>query len=62
MQKFLRSLTACRTIEETGKLLRVRTQRWRGKPFMPGDASEVEESESKEGVSENEYDSLALLG
>jgi len=48
MPKFLRALTACRTIEEVDKLLRVKTQRWRGKPLIPRDADDIEE-ESEEG-------------
>jgi len=62
MPKFLRALTSCRTIEEVDKLLRVKTQRWRGKPLIPRDAGDTEEdSEDEETVSADGYDSLALL-
>lgn len=64
MPKFLRALTACHTIEEVDTLLRVKTQRWRGKPLIPRDADEVgegSEAEGEDGVSGNEYDGLALL-
>ena len=62
MSKFLRALTACRTIEEVDKLLRVKTQRWRGRPLIPRHADEVEgESEDEERVSDDEYNGLALL-
>ena len=63
MSKFLRALTACRTIEEVEKLLRIKTQRWRGRPLLIlRDAGDVEEDESgdKEG-SGDVYDGLALL-
>lgn len=62
MPKFLRALAACRTIEEVDKLLRVKTQRWRGKSLIPQDADDIEvESEDEEGVSGDGRDSLALL-
>jgi len=62
MSKFLRALTACRTIEEVDKLLRVKTQRWRGKPLIPRDADDVEEnSEDEERIEGDGYGSLALL-
>lgn len=62
MSKFLRALAACRTIEEVDKLLRVKTQMWRGKPLIPRYADDAEEeSESGEEVSGDGYDSLALL-
>jgi tRNA-dihydrouridine synthase 1 len=62
MSKFLRALAACRTIEEVDKLLRVKTQRWRGKPLIPRGAVDVEEgSEDEERVSGDGYDGLALL-
>jgi len=62
MPKFLRTLTACRTIEEVDKLLRVKTQRWRGKPLIPRDADDVEEdNEDEERISGDGYDGLALL-
>jgi len=62
MPKFLRALTACRTIEEADKLLRVKTQRWRGKPPISRDAVDVgEDSEDEERVMGDEYDGLALL-
>ena len=62
MPKFSRSLTTCHTIEEVDKLLRVKTQRWRGKPLIPRDADDVEEgSEAEDGVSGDGYDGLALL-
>jgi hypothetical protein len=55
-------LTACRTIEEIDKLLRVKTQRWRRKPLISRDVDDVEEeSEDEEMVSGDGYDSLALL-
>jgi len=62
VSKFLRALTACRTIEEIDKLLRVNTQRWRGKPLVPRDADDVEEDNGdEERVSDDGYDGLALL-
>lgn len=62
MPKFLRALAACRTIEEVDKLLRVKTQRWRGKPLIPQDTDEVEQESEDEGrASGGEYDNLALL-
>jgi len=62
MPKFLRALTACRTIEEVDKLLRVKTQRWRGKPLIPRDADDVEEdSEDEERIEGDGHDGLALL-
>jgi len=55
-------LTGCRTIEEVDKLLRVKTQRWRGKPLVPQDADDAEEDNEDEGrVSGDGYDGLALL-
>ena len=57
MPKFLRALTACQTIEEVDKLLRVKTQKWRGKRVIPRDVDEVEE----DGVSGDGYDGLVLL-
>jgi len=60
--KFLRALTSCRTIEDVDKLLRVKTQRWRGKPLIPRDTDDTEEdSEDEERVSADRYDGLALL-
>ena len=60
MPKFLRAVTACRTMEEVDKLLRVKIQRWRGKPPIPQDADDVEEdSEDEKRVSSD--DGLALL-
>jgi len=42
--------------------LRVKTQRWRGKPLIPRDAGDTEEdSEDEERVSADGYDGLALL-
>ena len=62
MPKFLRELTACHTIEEVDKLLRVKTQTWRRKPLIPRDTDVIEgESEDGEIVSGDGYDSLALL-
>jgi hypothetical protein len=61
MSKFLRTLTACRTIEEIDKLLKVKTQRWRGKPLIPQDVDDVEEDSEDESISGDEYDGLALL-
>jgi len=62
MPKFLRALTAYRTIEEVDKLLRVKTQRWRGKPLIPRDTDDVGEgSGDEERVMGDEYDGLALL-
>lgn len=61
MSKFLRALTACRTIEEVDKLLRVKTQRWRRKPLISPDADEVEEGSEDGGVSGDEYGGPALL-
>lgn len=62
MPKFLRTLTACRTIDEVDKLLRVNTQRWRGKPLISRDIDDVEEeSDEEEMVSGDGYGSLALL-
>lgn len=61
MSKFLRALTACRTTEEVDKLLRVKTQRWRGKPLIPRDANVEENSEDEEWIEDDEYDGLALL-
>jgi len=62
MSKFLRALTACRTIEEIDKLLRVKTQRWRGKPLIPRDADGVEEdNEDEERIEGDGHDGLALL-
>jgi len=62
MPKFLRALTTCHTIEEVDKLLRVKTQRWRGKPLIPRDEDDVEEgSEVEDGVSGDGYDGLVLL-
>jgi len=62
MSKFLRALTACRTMEEVDKLLRVKTQGWRGKPLISRDVDEIEgESDDGESVSGDGYDSLALL-
>ena len=59
MSKFLRALTACRTIEEVDKLLRVKTQRWRGKPSIPRYIDEVEEdSEDEDMASGDGYDGL----
>jgi len=49
-------------MEEVDKLLRVKTQRWRGKPLIPQDADDVEEGSEAEGeVSGDGYDGLALL-
>ena len=60
MSKFLRGLAACHTIEEVDKLLRVKTQRWRGKPLIPRDKDGIEEdSEDEERVSDD--DGPALL-
>ena len=61
MSKFLRALTACRTIEEVDKLLRVKTQRWRGKPLILRDADDVEEDGEDERIEGDGYDGLALL-
>lgn len=62
MSKFMRALTACRTMEEVDKLLRVKTQRWRGKPLIPRDADDVEEnSEDEERIEGDGYGGLALL-
>lgn len=61
MTKFLRALTACRTIEEIDKLLKVKTQRWRGKPLIPQDADDIEEDSEDERISGDGYDGLALL-
>jgi len=62
MSKFLRALTACRTIEEVDELLRVKTQRWRGKPLIPRYRDDVEEdSEDEDRDSGDGYDGLALL-
>jgi tRNA-dihydrouridine synthase 1 len=61
MPKFLRALTACRTIEEVDKLLRVKTQRWRGKPLIPREADDVEENSEDERTEGDGYDDLALL-
>ena len=62
MPKFLRALTACRTIDEVDKLLRVKTQRWRGKPLLPRDADDIEEENGDvESVPSDGYGSLALL-
>ena len=58
----MRVLTACHTIEEVDKLLRVKTQRWRGKPLIPRDAGDVEEgSEVEDEISGDGYDGLVLL-
>jgi len=58
----LRALTACRTIEEVDKLLRVKTQRWRRKPLIPGDVDDVKGNNEDEERSEGDgYDALALL-
>jgi hypothetical protein len=57
-------LTACRTIEEADKLLRVKTQRWRRKSLILQDADDVEgeDEEEEEGrVPGDEYGNLALL-
>ena len=49
-------------MEEVEKLLKVKTQRWRGKPLIPRDADEVEEdSEDEERAAGDRYDGLALL-
>lgn len=49
-------------MEEVDKLLRVRTQRWRGRSLIPRDADEVGEgSEAEERVSGDGYDGLGLL-
>ena len=62
MSKFMRALTACRTMEEVDKLLRVKMQRWRGKPLIPRDADDVEEnSEDEERIEGDGYGGLALL-
>jgi len=62
MSKFVRGLTACHTIEEVDKLLRVKTQRWRGKPLIPQDAEDVGEgSEAEDVISDGGYDGLVLL-
>jgi len=62
MSKFLHALTSCRTIDEVDKLLRVKTQRWRGKQLIPRNVADVEEdSEGEEGVLAGEYSGLALL-
>lgn len=61
MSKFLRALTACRTIEEVDKLLRVKTQRWRGKPLILRDADDVEEDGEDERIEGDGHDGLALL-
>ncbi|KAF9648435.1 FMN-linked oxidoreductase [Thelephora ganbajun] len=61
ISKFIRALTACRTIEEVDKLLRVKTQRWRGKSPLPRDAVDVEEDSEGEKISGDGYDDLALL-
>ena len=61
MPKFLRALTACHTIEEVDKLLRVKTQRWRGKPLIPRDAGDEEGSEVEDEISGDGYDGLVLL-
>lgn len=43
-------------------MLRVKTQRWRGKPLILRDAGDVgEDSEDEERVMGDEYDGLALL-
>jgi len=61
MSKFLHALTACRTIEEVDKLLRVKTQRWRGKPLIGRDEDDVEEDSEDEEVSGDGFGDLALL-
>lgn len=62
MSKFLRALIACRTIEEVDKLLRVKTQRWRGKPLIPRDVDDIEEnSEDEERAEDDGYDGLVLF-
>ena len=62
MPKFLRALTACHTIEEVDKLLRVKTQRWRGKPSIPRDADDAGEgSGAEDGAPGDGHDGLALL-
>ena len=61
MSKFMRALTACRTMEEVDKLLRVKTQRWRGKPLIPRDADDAEENSEDERIEGDGYGGLALL-
>ena len=61
MPKFLHALTACRTIEEVDKLLRVKTQRWRGKPLIPRDVDDIEGSSEDEKVEDDGYDDLVLF-
>jgi len=49
-------------MEEVDKLLRVKTQRWRGKPLIPRDGDDVGEgSDAEDGASGDGYDGLALL-
>lgn len=60
MSKFLRALTACRTIEDVDKLLRVKAQRWRGKSLIPRDLDDTEEDSGDEERVSSE-DGLALL-
>jgi len=62
MSKFSRALTACRTIEEVDKLLRVKTQRWCGKPLIPRDVGDIGEKSEDEGRDEDGgYDGLVLF-
>ena len=62
MSKFSRALTACRTIEDIDKLLRVKTQRWCGKPLIPRDVDDTgEKSEDEERVEDEGYNGLVLF-
>jgi len=58
ISKFHNSLASCKSLDDIDRLLRIKVQRWRGKPFIPDiDGGDQVEEHSEDDTDGNDIDS-----